>query len=84
MNYPHCQSKSTRKITKKTFLGYEQYRCSNGGKQYNEHSGTKVNFIKYPAGSSYASSITTVFKVSFDEVVQLMAMRGFYLSHQGS
>jgi len=64
-------------------LGYEQYRCSNCGKQYNERSGTKLNFIEYPTEVvMIAVSYYYRFKVSLDDVVQLMAMRGFYLSHQ--
>ena len=83
MNCPHCQSKTTRKIKKKTFLGYEQYRCSNCGKQYNERSGTKLNFIEYPTEVvMIAVNYYYRFKVSLDDVVQLMAMRRFYLSHQ--
>jgi len=64
-------------------LGYEQYRCSNCGKQYNERSGTKLNFIEYPTEVvMIAVNYYYRFKVSLDDVVQLMAMRGFYLSHK--
>ncbi len=45
--------------------------------------GTKLNFIEYPAEVvMIAVNYYYRFKVSFDDVVQLMAMRGFYLSHQ--
>ena len=29
-------------------IGYKQYRCSSCGRQYNERTGTKLNFIEYP------------------------------------
>ncbi len=72
-------------MTKKTFLVYEQYRCSNCGKQYNERAGTKLNFIEYPTEVvMMAVNYYYRFKVSLDDVVRLMAMRGFYLSYQTS
>ena len=83
MNCPYCQSKNTYKMPKKTLLGYEHYRCSNCGRQCNERAGTKLNFIEYPTeGVMIAVNYYYRFKVSIDDVVQLMAMRGFYLSHQ--
>jgi len=47
MDCPHCQSKVTKEIKKKTVLGYNQYRRCNCGKQYNERTGSKFNFIEY-------------------------------------
>lgn len=64
-------------------LGYKQFSCNNCEWQFNERTGTPMNFITYP---------TTVimmvvhyyyrFKVSLDDVVELMKMRGFNLCHQ--
>jgi transposase-like protein len=83
MHCPHCRSKNTRKITKKTVFGYEQYRCCDCGKQYNERTGTKLNFIEYPTEVvMMAVHYYYRFKVSYDDVVELMAMRGFHLCHQ--
>ena len=74
MYCPHCQSKQTNKMLKKTNLGYKQYRCSDCGKQYNERTGTKLNFIEYPTEVvMLAISYYYRFKVSLDDVVQLMA-----------
>jgi transposase-like protein len=81
---PHCQSKATRKMKKKkTSLGYEQYRCRSCGKQYNERTGSKLNFIEYRTEVvMIAIHYYYRFKVSLDDVVELMAMRGFHLCHQ--
>ena len=83
MRCPHYQSKTTRKITKKTVFDYDQYRCCVCGKQYNERTGTKLNFIEYPtAVVMVAVNYYYRFKVSYDDVVELMAMRGFHICHQ--
>ncbi len=83
MDCPHCQSKKTTKIKNKTVLGYLQYRCSSCGKQFNERTGTKLNFIEYPTEVvMMAVHYYYRFKVSLDDVVELMMIHGFYLSHQ--
>ena len=83
MHCPHCQSTKSTQIKRRTQLGYKQYRCGSCGKQYNERTGTTLNFIEYPT----EIVMLTVhyyyrFKVSLDDVVELMLMRGIHLSHQ--
>ncbi|PHQ82241.1 MAG: IS6 family transposase [Coxiella sp. (in: Bacteria)] len=83
MNCPHCTSKSTLALTQDTTLGYLQFRCRQCGKQFNERTGTQFNFIEYPTEVvMIALHYYVRFKVSLDDVVELMAMRGFHLSHQ--
>jgi len=83
MNCPHCQSKDTQKLSQTTALNYTQYRCHTCGKQYNERTGTPLNFIEYPTEvAMMAIHYYYRFKVSLDDVVELMAMRNIYLSHQ--
>ena len=83
MDCPHCLSKNTRQLEKKTSLGYQKYFCRCCCKQYNERTGTKLNFIEY-----MTEVVMLVvyhyyrFKLSLDDVVELMALRGFSLSHQ--
>ena len=80
---PHCQSKIIRKIKKKTILGYDQYVCCACGKQYNERTGSKLNFVEYRTEVvMIAIHYYYRFKVSLDDVVELMAIRGFHLCHQ--
>jgi len=83
MDCPHCASKHTQRMNQKTVLGYLQYRCGDCQRQYNERTGTALNYIEYP------TEIVMIvvhyyyrFKVSLDDVVELMAMRGICLSHQ--
>jgi len=83
MNCPHCQSNNPRKMDQTTALGYNQYRCRACTKQFNERSGTKLNFIEFP--TEVVMMVVHYyyrFKVSLDDVVELMVMRGFHLSHQ--
>jgi len=83
MNCPHCDSKFTRLLRQKTVLSYEQYRCHGCGKQFNERTGTALNFIEYP--TEVVMMVVHYyyrFKVSLDDVVELMVMRGFELCHQ--
>jgi len=83
MACPHCESTNTTKINKRTQLGYMQSRCGSCGKQYNERTGTKLNFIEYPTEVvMLAVHYYYQFKVSLDDVVKLMVMRGIHLSHQ--
>ena len=83
MHCPHCQSINIQQIKKKTVLNYEQFRCSSCGRQYNERTGTKLNFIEYPTEVvMIAVHYYYRFKVSLDDVVELMSMRGFNLCHQ--
>ena len=83
MDCPHCASTNARQCSSKTNLGYKKYRCRGCHRQYNERTGTTFNFIEYPTdvvmlGVNYYYR----FKVSLDDVVELMLMRGFHLSHQ--
>ena len=67
----------------KTTLGYTQYRCRDCAKQYNERTGTSLNNIEYPTEVvMIAVHYYYRFKVSLDDVVELMTMRNIQLSHQ--
>jgi putative transposase len=83
MDCPHCKSTKTKMIKQKISLGYLQYICRTCKKQFNERTGTLFNFIEYPTEVvMIAVHYYYRFKVSLDDVVELMAMRGFHLSHQ--
>jgi len=83
MNCPHCHSSKTTEMKTTTKLGYNQYRCRDCTKQYNERTGTKLNNIEYPTEIvMMAVHYYYRFKVSLDDVVELMAMRNVSLSHQ--
>ncbi len=83
MNCPHCKSNNTRLCKEKTDLEYNQYRCRSCKKQYNERSGTSLNFIQYPTEVvMLAVHYYYRFRNSLDDVVELMAMRNVHLSHQ--
>lgn len=83
MNCPHCHSKNVKHCKIKTDLGYKQYRCRTCGKQYNERTGTPLNYIHYPTEVvMLAVYYYYRFKNSLDDVVELMKMCGLHFSHQ--
>ena len=83
MNCPHCDSRSTRQRHTNTSLGYQQFYCGGCSKQFNERTGTTLNFIEYPTEVVMLVVYHYVrFKLSLDDVVELMTSRGFHLSHQ--
>ena len=83
MHCPHCDSSNVYECKTKTSLGYSQYRCRTCCKQYNKRTGTPFNFIEYPNEViMIAVHHYYRFKLSLSDVVELMAMRGFHLSHQ--
>ena len=83
MDCPHCLSSKITEMNATTVLGYKQYRCQSCAKQYNERTGTKLNNIEYPTEVvMMAIHYYYRFKVSLDDVVELMAMRNISLSHQ--
>lgn len=83
MQCPHCDSTSARKRNDTTDLGYLQYRCHGCKKQYNERTGTLLNRIQYPTEVVMLVVFYYYrFKVSLDDVVELMEIRGFHICHQ--
>ena len=65
-----------------TQLGYKQYHCRECGRQFDERAGTSLNFIEYPTEVVILVVYHyTRLKLSLDDVVELMATRGFNLSH---
>ena len=83
MKCPKCKLAKYTLLKAKTNLGYNQFRCKNCRKQYNERSGTPLNHLIFPT----EVVMLTVhyyfrFKVSLDDVVELMSLRGIFLSHQ--
>ncbi len=83
MDCPHCPSNNTRLCKQKTALGYHQFRCRDCGQQFNERTATTFNFIQYPT----EVVMLTIhyyfrFRNSLDDVVELMALRGFHICHQ--
>ena len=83
MDCSYCKSKNTRLCKSKTELGYCQYRCRDCNTQYNERTGTPFNYIQYRTEVvMLAVHYYFRFRNSLDDVVELMAMRNIYLSHQ--
>ena len=83
MDCPCCNSTQVSKLCKSTNLGYKQYRCLDCRKQFNERTSTPFNFIHYRT-----EVVLLVlwhyyrYKLSLDDVTELMATRGIFLSHQ--
>jgi putative transposase len=59
------------------------YHCDECSKQFNERTGTSLNHIQYPTEIvMMAVHYYYRFKVSLDDDVEHMLMRGIHLSHQ--
>ncbi len=83
MNCSHCSSSNTARMKATTKLGYNQYRYQICKRQFNERTGTQLNHIEYPTEIvMLVIHYYYRFKVSLDDVVELMAMRHISLSHQ--
>lgn len=83
MHCPACLSRKTRKLKTKTVLSYHQFYCRECRTQFNERTGTPLNFIEYPTEIVMLVVYHYYrFKLSLDDVVELMAIRGVHLSHQ--
>ena len=80
---PGCKSPNIYPCQSKTELGYQQYRCRDCSRQYNERTGTVLNFI------AQRSEVVMLvvryyyrFKLSLDNLVEMLADRGFSICHQ--
>lgn len=83
MNCPACCSTNTREIPRTTVLGYRQFHCRQCTTQFNERTGTPLNFVEYPTEVVMLVVYHYYrFKLSLDDLVELMAIRGIHLSHQ--
>ena len=83
MNCPSCDSKRTLLLKLTTCLGYQQFRCRQCGKQFNERTGTPYNFLEYPTDVVVLAVFYYYrFKNSLVDVVEHMALRGIHLSHE--
>ena len=75
--------KNTRQLESKANLGYQKHFSRLYCKQYNERTSKKLNFIDFMAEVvMFVVYHYYRFKLSLDDVVELMALRGFFLGHQ--
>ena len=71
MQCPHCNSTNIQAKNSKTQLGYPYYYCRRCGKQFNERSGTALNYIEHRTEVvMIAVHYYYRFKVSLDDVVE--------------
>jgi len=83
MNCPYCESKKTVLLKQKTGLGYQQFRCRDCSKQFNERTGTIYNFLEFPNDIVMLTVFYYYhFKSSLVDVTKHMALRGIFLSHE--
>ena len=80
---PGCESLNVYPCQSKTEFGYQQYRCRDCSRQYNERTGTGLNFIAQRSEVvMLAVRYYYRFKLSLDNWVEMLAERGFSLCHQ--
>jgi transposase-like protein len=78
-----CLKKICVNKKKLTSLGYETFKCRDCSREFNERSATAFNHTQYPTDVIMLTVFYYYrFKVSLTDVVVLMLMRGFHMSHQ--
>ena len=83
MKCPYCNVTNTYQCKALTELGYKQYRCRNCDKQFNERTGTALNYITQRTEVvMMAVRYYYRFKLSLDDIVEMLAERGFSVCHQ--
>jgi transposase-like protein len=83
MKCPHCSTKKLIQLKATTQLGYKQYKCNGCSRQFNERTGTDFNYIEWPNEVVMLALYHYYrFKLSLDDVVDLLSLRSIEVSHQ--
>lgn len=72
MNCPHCASKKTYSRKNKTGLGYQEYRCRDCNRQFNERTGSVFNYFEYPTSRDAPINISAKFPVDSQLKIRLL------------
>ena len=83
MDCPHCHSSNTRKLAKKTVLGYDIFSCRDCRRQFNERTGTLFNRLQVPTDiAEFAVRWYLKGKLSLRDLVDMLSERGFQVSYE--
>ena len=80
---PHCQSDQTKKLIRKTSLGYATFRCGRCRRKFNERTGTPFNFLEFPTDIVFQVILFRLrYKLSFRNIAEMFLLRGFPFTHE--
>ena len=79
----HCKSTNVLHLKNKTALGYEQYRCRECYRRFNERTGTRFNRLQYPTDIVMLAVFYYIkYKLSYRDVSEIFLERGFQICHE--
>ena len=83
MKCTRCQSSNCCHRQAKKKRGFNQYQCQHCGKYFNEKTNSPYNFTQYPIDIiMIAVFFYYRYKLSFVDVIEMMALRGILVSHE--
>lgn len=83
MNCPYCHSAQTTKLSRKTNLGYQEYRCRQCQRGSNQRSGTLFNFLEVPTDIVFLVVLWRLrYKLSLRDLAEIFLEGGFEFTHE--
>ena len=80
---PRCGSNQTSRRRRRTSLGYRTFACRACQSLFNERTGTPFNDLQYPTDVVLLAVLWRLrYKLSFRDVAELLAERGFQVTHE--
>lgn len=83
MRCPHCQSASTTERSDRTMYGYRRFRCHGCRRQFNERTGSVLNWLQLPSDVVFLIVLWRLrLKLSLRDLAEILLLRGLVFSHE--
>src|SRR5947209_3670849 len=83
MNCPHCHSRVTTQLARKTSLGYRIFLCSECRRKFNESTGTVYNHLQFRTDPVMLVVLWRLrYKLSLRDLAEMFLIRGFEFTHE--
>ncbi len=78
-----CGSDAVAERPERTAQGYKRFRCRTCGKQFNERTGTVLNWAQYPSDVIALVVLWRLrYKLSLRDLPEMFALRGMVFSYE--
>jgi len=78
-----CGSEAVTERPEHTVQGYKRFRCRECGKQFNERTGTVLNWAQYPSDVIALVVLWRLrYKLSLRDLPEMFALRGMVFSYE--
>ena len=78
-----CGSAAVAERAERTAQGYRRFRCRQCGKQWNERTGTVLNWTQYPSDIIALVVLWRLrYKLALRDLPEMFAVRGMVFSHE--